>query len=60
MSFFIVTQGQTSWTPWAAHLVNVPVLMAGVLVLIWLGSLINRYGIGNGWAILIAVRILSD
>jgi preprotein translocase subunit SecY len=60
MSFFIVTQGLTSWTPWAAHLVNVPVLMAGVLVLIWLGSLINRYGIGNGWAILIAVRILSD
>jgi preprotein translocase subunit SecY len=59
-SFLIVTQGLTLWTPWAAHLVNVPVLMAGVLVLIWLGSLINRYGIGNGWAILIAVRILSD
>ncbi len=60
MSFFIVSQGLTSWTPWAAHLVNVPVLTAGVFVLIWLGSLINRYGIGNGWAILIAVRILSD
>jgi preprotein translocase subunit SecY len=60
MSFLIVSQGLTSWTSWAAYLVNVPVLTAGVFVLIWLGSLINRYGLGNGWAILIAVRILSD
>lgn len=60
ISLIIVAQELTSWTPWAFHLVNVPVLVAGVFVLIWLGSLINRYGIGHGWAILIAVGILSD
>ncbi|MCS6903369.1 MAG: DUF2007 domain-containing protein [Candidatus Bipolaricaulota bacterium] len=59
-SVVIVTQGLTLWAPWAFYLVNVPVLTAGVFVLIWLGGLINRYGIGHGWAILIAVGILSD
>lgn len=59
-SLLIVSQGLTSWTPWAFYLVNVPILVAGVFVLIWLGSLINRYGIGHGWAILIVVGILFD
>lgn len=59
-SVVIVTQGLTTWPPWVFYLVNVPVLVAGVFVLIWLGSLINRYGIGHGWAILIAVGILAD
>lgn len=59
-SVLIVTQGLTSWMPWAFYLVNVPVLVAGVFVLVWLGSLINKYGIGHGWAILIAVGILAD
>lgn len=58
-SILMVTQGLTSWAPWAFYLVNVPILVAGVFVLIWLGSLINRYGIGHGWAILIITGILS-
>lgn len=59
-SWLLVNQGLTSWTPWAFYLVSVPILVAGVFVLIWLGSLIHRYGIGHGWAILIVVGILSD
>lgn len=59
-SVVIVTQGLTSWEPWAFYFLNVPVLTAGVFLLIWLGSLINTYGVGHGWAILLAVGILSD
>ncbi len=56
----LVSQRLTSWEPWAFYLINIPVLVAGVFVLIWLGDLINRYGVGNGWAILIVTRILID
>lgn len=59
-SFVIASQNLTTWEPWAFSLINIPVLTAGAFVLIWLGSLINRYGIGNGWAILLASQVFFD
>lgn len=41
------------------HLLNVVVVAAGSILLMWLGELINEYGIGNGVSLIIFAGILA-
>lgn len=44
---------------WGFRITTVISLTAGVLLLLWLGKLINVYGIGNGVAILVLTGIIT-
>jgi hypothetical protein len=41
------------------YLISIFALTAGVFFLIWLGGLITKYGLGNGWALLLLVDVLA-
>jgi len=44
---------------WFGRIVNVSIITAGSVLLMWLGELISEYGIGNGVSLLIFAGIVS-
>jgi preprotein translocase subunit SecY len=61
MSYHIARSGLAApgLSPWEFYLLSVPIFVAGTFFLIWLGGLITRYGLGNGWAILLLAYTLT-
>lgn len=57
--FLLKSQGVISFLPPTTIALMVLTLTAGALLLVWLGELIENYGVGNGISILIFAGILS-
>lgn len=52
-------QGVIGELPWTAMVTNIVIITAGSLLLMWIGELINEFGIGNGVSILIFAGIVA-
>lgn len=57
--FLLEKQGVVSHLLWTDRLLNIMTVIAGSVLLMWLGELINEYGIGNGVSLIIFAGILS-
>lgn len=57
--FLLEKQGVVTHLLWSDRLLNVLTVVAGSVLLMWLGELINEYGIGNGISLIIFAGILA-
>lgn len=57
--FLLEKQGVVTHLLWSDRLLNVITVIAGAVLLMWLGELINEYGIGNGVSLIIFAGILA-
>ncbi len=57
---FLQTQGAIGALSMSAMIVNILIITAGSVLLMWLGELINEYGIGNGVSLLIMGGIIAS
>ncbi len=53
-------QGIITSLGWGSQALNVLTIVAGSVLLMWLGELISEYGIGNGVSLLIFAGIVAD
>lgn len=60
-SFIKLFQSQGALDPLTTNqlLINILIIMAGSILLLWIGELINEFGIGNGTSLIIMAGILS-
>ncbi len=58
--FILEQQGIVSQVTLFDQILNVMVVTAGSILLMWMGELINQYGIGNGVSIVIFAGILAS
>ena len=56
---YLQTQGAIGTLSAGALLTNIVIITAGSMLLLWLGELINEFGIGNGTSIIILAGILA-
>lgn len=56
---FLRSQGVLAEMTWSGQIVNVLVITAGAMVLMWIGELISEFGIGNGVSIIIFAGIVA-
>lgn len=56
---YLQTQGAIGALSISAMLTNVLIITAGSMLLMWLGELINEYGIGNGTSLIILAGIIA-
>jgi preprotein translocase subunit SecY len=57
---YLQSQGVVAQLPITALLVNILIIVAGSMLLLWIADLINEFGIGNGTSILIMAGILAQ
>lgn len=57
---FLQAQGAIAGLSISAMIVNVLIITAGSVLLMWLGELINEYGIGNGVSLIIMGGIIAS
>lgn len=60
-SFIKLFQSQGALDPLSLNqlVINILIIMAGSMLLVWIGELINEFGIGNGTSLIIMAGILS-
>lgn len=56
---YLQTQGAIGTLSTSAFITNIIIIAAGSILLLWLGELINEFGIGNGTSIIIMAGILA-
>jgi len=56
---FLRSQGVLGEMTWSEQIINVLVITAGAVLLMWIGELISEFGIGNGVSILIFAGIVA-
>ncbi|HEY0980317.1 MAG TPA: preprotein translocase subunit SecY [Candidatus Paceibacterota bacterium] len=56
---YLQTQGAIGTLSAGSLLTNIVIITAGSMLLLWLGELINEFGIGNGTSIIILAGILA-
>ncbi len=56
----LTSQGVIGVLPLSQKIVNLVVVVAGAILLMWLGELISEFGIGNGTSLLIFAGIVSQ
>lgn len=56
---YLQSQGAIAQLPIAALVVNILIIVAGSMLLLWMADLINEFGIGNGTSIIIMAGILA-
>lgn len=56
---YLQSQGVISVLPLTSLFANILIITAGSVLLMWIGELINQYGIGNGTSIIIMSGILA-
>jgi preprotein translocase subunit SecY len=56
---YLQTQGAIGTLSATAMITNLVIITAGSMLLLWLGELINEYGIGNGTSLIIMAGILA-
>lgn len=57
--FLLENQGVIAHLGAAAFIANITIVVAGSLLLMWLGELVTEFGIGNGVSLIILAGILS-
>ena len=57
--YYFETQGLITSLTWYTFAVNVLIVVAGSLFLMWLGELISEFGIGNGVSLIIFAGIVA-
>lgn len=58
--FLLENQGVVARLGAAAFVANITIVVAGSLLLMWLGELVTEFGIGNGVSLIILAGILSS
>lgn len=56
---FLRTQGVLADMTWTDQIINVLVITAGSVLLMWIGELISEFGIGNGVSLIIFAGIVA-
>lgn len=58
--FLLENQGVIAHLGTVAFVANIAIVVAGSLLLMWLGELVTEFGIGNGVSLIILAGILAD
>ncbi len=58
--FLLQSQGILESLHWQGFVVNTIIIVAGSLILMWIGELITEFGVGNGMSILIFAGIIAS
>jgi len=57
---FLQSQGAIAALPTGALILNIIIIVAGSMLLLWLADLINEFGIGNGTSLIIMAGIVCE
>lgn len=57
---YLQSQGAISALPLSTLLFNIMIITAGSMLLLWIGELINEFGVGNGTSMIILAGILAQ